>query len=100
MKTVANLFSTAYTRLGADHQQDRHFMTIERLSPEEDGYCTYVKSVEGLAQNEYWIAREKNILMLLKKTPHIVRLRREEEKTDNSYQTVKTKDSGDRKSVV
>ena len=94
MKTVANLFSTAYTRLGADHQQDRHFMTIERLSPEEDGYCTYVKSVEGLAQNEYWIAREKNILMLLKKTPHIVRLRREEEKTDNSYQTVKTKDSG------
>jgi serine/threonine protein kinase len=94
MKTVANLFSTAYTRLGADHQQDRHFMTIERLSPEEDGYCTYVKSVEGLAQNEYWIAREKNILMLLKKTPHIVRLRREEEKSDNSYQTVKTKDSG------
>jgi len=94
MKTVANLFSTAYTRLGADHQQDRHFMTIERLSPEEDGYCTYVKSVEGLAQNEYWIAREKNILMLLKKTPHIVRLRKEEEKTDNSYQTVKTKDSG------
>ena len=94
MKTVANLFSTAYTRLGADHQKDRHFMTIERLSPDEDGYGTYVKSVEGLAQNEYWIAREKNILMLLKKTPHIARLRKEEEKTNNSYQTVKTKDAG------
>jgi hypothetical protein len=94
MKTVANLFSTAYTRLGADHQKDRHFMTIERLSPDEDGYGTYVKSVEGLAQNEYWIAREKNILMLLKKTPHVVRLRKEEEKTNNSYQTVKTKDAG------
>lgn len=94
MKTVANLFSNAYTRLGADNQKDRHFMTIERLSPDEDGYGTYVKSVEGLAQNEYWIAREKNILMLLKKTPHIVRLRKEEEKTNNSYQTVKTKDAG------
>ncbi|PTQ90141.1 Sel1-like repeat-containing protein kinase family protein [Agitococcus lubricus] len=94
MKTVANLFANTHTVLGADQQKDRHFITIERLAIDEDGKCTFMKSVEGLAQNEYWIAREKNILMLLKKTPHIVRLRKEEEKTETSYQTVKTRDAG------
>lgn len=94
MKTVANLFATTHTVLGMDHQKDRHFVTIERFPPDEDGYCTFIKSVEGLAQNEYWVAREKNILMLLKKTPYVVRLRKEEEKNDTSYQTVKTRDAG------
>ncbi len=94
MKTVANLFATTHAVLGADQQKDRHFITIERYPPDDDGFCSFVKSVEGLAQNEYWIAREKNILMLLKKTPYVVRLRKEEEKTESSYQTVKTKDAG------
>lgn len=94
MKTVANLFATSYARLGSDHQQDRQFISLERLAPEEDNYCTFVKRVESIAQNEYWIAREKNILMLLKRVPYVARLRKEEEKTDDSYQTVKTKDAG------
>lgn len=94
MKTVANLFATSYARLGSDHQQDRQFISLERFAPEEDGYCTFVKRVESIAQNEYWIAREKNILMLLKRVPHVARLRKEEEKTQDSYQTVKTKDAG------
>lgn len=94
MKTVANLFATTHTALGVDHQQDRHFITIERFPPDDDHCCTFVKRVAGLAQNEYWIAREKNILMLLKKTPHVVRLRKEEEKNDSSYQTIKTRDAG------
>jgi len=94
MKTVANLFATTHAVLGADNQEDRHFVAIERTPPEEDNVCSFVKRVEGLAQHEYWIAREKNILMLLKKTPHMVRLRKEEEKTNSSYQTVKTKDAG------
>lgn len=93
MKTVANLFAQTYARLGSDHQQDRHFIGLERLAPDEDNYCSFVKHVEGLAQNEYWIAREKNILMLLKRTPYVVRLRKEE-KTNDSYQTIKTKDAG------
>ena len=94
MKTVANLFATSYARLGSDHQQDRQFISLERLAPEEDSYCTFVKRVESLAQNEYWIAREKNILMLLKRVPHVTRLRKEEERTEDSYQTIKTKDAG------
>lgn len=94
MKTVANLFATSYARLGTDSQQDRQFISLERLAPEEDSYCTFVKRVESLAQNEYWIAREKNILMLLKRIPHVARLRKEEDKTGDSYQTIKTKDAG------
>lgn len=94
MKTVANLFATSYARLGSDHQQDRQFISLERLAPEEDSYCTFVKRVESIAQNEYWIAREKNILMLLKRVPHVARLRKEGEKSDDSYQSVKTKDAG------
>jgi len=93
MKTVANLFAQTYARLGADQQQDRHFISLERLAPEEDNYCSFVKRVEGLAQNEYWVAREKNILMLLKRIPAVVRLRKEE-KNGDSYQTIKTKDAG------
>jgi len=93
MKTVANLFAQTYARLGSDQQQDRHFIGLERLAPEEDNYCSFVKRVEGLAQNEYWVAREKNILMLLKRTPAVVRLRKEE-KNGDSYQTIKTKDAG------
>jgi TPR repeat protein/serine/threonine protein kinase len=93
MKTVANLFAQTYARLGSDHQQDRHFIGLERFAPDEDNYCSFVKRVEGLAQNEYWVAREKNILMLLKRTPYVVRLRKEE-KTNDSYQTIKTKDAG------
>lgn len=93
MKTVANLFAQTYARLGADPQQDRHFMSLERLAPEEDTYCSFVKRVEGIAQNEYWVAREKNILMLLKRTPFVVRLRKED-KNGDSYQTIKTKDAG------
>ena len=93
MKTVANLFAQTYARLGSDHQQDRHFIGLERLAPDEDNYCSFVKRVEGLAQNEYWVAREKNILMLLKRTPYVARLRKEEKTTD-SYQTIKTKDAG------
>ncbi|MCP5175380.1 MAG: SEL1-like repeat protein [Moraxellaceae bacterium] len=93
MKTVANLFAQTYAKLGSDHQKDRHFMSLERLAPDEDPYCTFVKRVESVAQNEYWIAREKNILMLLKRTPHVVRLRKEE-KNNESYQTIKTKDAG------
>ena len=94
MKTVANLFATTHTALGIDQQQDRHFVSIERFPPNEDHLCTFVKRVEGLAQNEYWVAREKNILMLLKKTPYVVRLRKEEDKNESSYQTVKTLDAG------
>lgn len=96
MKTVANLFATSYERLESDHQQDRQFIRLERLAPEEDSYCTYVKRVDSLAQNEYWIAREKNILMLLKRVPHVARLRKEkeDEKTDDAYQTIKIKDAG------
>lgn len=93
MKTVANLFAQTYVQLGSDHQSERHFVRLARLMPEEDSHCTFVKRVEGLAQHEYWIAREKNILMLLKRTPHVVRLRKEE-KTDDSYQTIKTKEAG------
>lgn len=93
MKTVANLFAQTYARLGTDHQQDRHFISLERLAPDEDNYCSFVKRVEGLAQNEYWVAREKNILMLLKRVPAVVRLRKEE-KNGDSYQTIKTKDAG------
>lgn len=93
MKTVANLFAQTYARLGSDSQKDRDFITLERLAPDEDGYCSFVKRVESLAPNEYWIAREKNILMLLKRTPHVVRLRKEE-KNNTSYQIIKTKDVG------
>ncbi len=93
MKTVANLFAQTYAQLGSDHQKDRHFMSLERLAPDEDPHCTFVKRVESVAQNEYWIAREKNILMLLKRTPHVARLRKEE-KNNESYQTIKTKDAG------
>lgn len=93
MKTVANLFAQTYARLGSDSQKDRDFITLERLAPDEDGYCSFVKRVESVAPHEYWIAREKNILMLLKRTPHVVRLRKEE-KNNTSYQIIKTKDAG------
>lgn len=96
MKTVADLFANSHVVLGKTVQSDRHFVHVERLPGDTpDAPCTWVKSVEpGQLQNEYWVAREKNLLMLLKKLPQVARLRKDEDAGDSAYHTVRTRDAG------
>ncbi len=96
MKTVADLFATTGAEFGQDPQSDRHFLLVTRLPADNpESGCTYVKSVTpGMLQNEYWVAREKNLLMLLKKLPQVARLRKDDDNGETGYHTVRTRDAG------
>lgn len=96
MKTVADLFANHHVVLGKTAPSDRHFVHVEKMPSADDGAaCTWVKSVEpGQLQNEYWVAREKNLLLLLKKLPQVVHLRKDDENGDSAFHTVRTRDAG------
>ncbi|HEX5277231.1 MAG TPA: hypothetical protein VFW42_06145 [Fluviicoccus sp.] len=96
MKTVADLFANNHVVLGKTAPSDRHFVHVEKMPSADDGAaCTWVKSVEpGQLQNEYWVAREKNLLLLLKKLPQVVHLRKDDENGDSAFHTVRTRDAG------
>ncbi|RZU47372.1 Sel1 repeat-containing protein [Fluviicoccus keumensis] len=96
MKTVADLFANDHVVLGKVAPVDRHFVHVEKMPAEdEETACTWIKSVEpGQLQNEYWVAREKNLLLLLKKLPQVVHLRKDDDNSDSSYHTVRTRDAG------
>ncbi|MDO8331352.1 MAG: hypothetical protein Q7T36_12885 [Fluviicoccus sp.] len=96
MKTVADLFANNHVILGKTAPVDRHFVHVEKWPGDSpDGSCTWVKSVEpGQLQNEYWVAREKNLLLLLKKLPQVVHLRKDGDNSENTHHTVNTRDAG------
>ncbi|HEX5360342.1 MAG TPA: hypothetical protein VFW49_04530 [Fluviicoccus sp.] len=96
MKTVADLFANHHVVLGKTAPSDRHFVHVEKMPSADDGSaCIWVKSVEpGQLQNEYWVAREKNLLLLLKKLPQVVHLRKDDENSDSAFHTVRTRDAG------
>ena len=96
MKTVADLFADNHVILGKTAPVDRHFVHVEKWPGDSpDGSCTWIKSVEpGQLQNEYWVAREKNLLLLLKKLPQVVHLRKDGDSSENAHHTVNTRDAG------
>lgn len=96
MKTVADLFANTPVVLGKTGQTDRHFVHVEKTPGDTpDGAATWIKSVEpGQLQNEYWVAREKNLLLLLKKLPQVARLRKDDDNSDTAFHTVRTRDAG------